>query len=139
MFESILFIKITNFFFFFIMSQENDNTIETSDFVVETEQGDHILQPDIIENIQDAYDQIIENIGGKRNREDGEDEVEERPVRARIESTESEDSDSGFESEFYSIFNNYVEYEEETDSSEYEFSKEFKNMQNHDSEEDDEE
>lgn len=83
MFESILFIKITKLFFFFIMSQENDNTIETSDFVVETEQGDHILQPDILENIQDAYDQIIENIGGKRDRED--DQPEERQVRPHLE------------------------------------------------------
>lgn len=69
------------------MSQENDNTIETSDFVVETEQGDHILQPDIIENIQGAYDQIIENIGGKRDREDG--QPEERQVRPRLETPDT--------------------------------------------------
>lgn len=85
------------------MSQENSNLIETTDFVVETEpgakapaksslckdeQGDHILQPDIVENIQNAYEQIIENIGGRRNRED--DQPEERQVRHRLETPVTE-------------------------------------------------
>lgn len=83
------------------MSQENNNPIETTDFVVETEQGDHILPPDIVENIQNAYDQIIENIGGKRNRED--DQPEERQVRPHLEAPVIEQHDDWIsESEFKS-------------------------------------